>query len=340
MLTYLETFYRHRLLLVSPLILALIASLGLVLIQPRTYEATASLRFQPTVQDASDPTAMPALSNILPADQGTASLKELLKTRSFAAKVGRRGPLAADLVARDAGGDLASQLLHLFRGTGGSVPSNPAALDDLLVTTLNQKVTVVSVGPQVVSTSFDYPDRKVAAATVQAIIDQLALTLTDMRRSRAQAAADFYKQRVETQAAEVTAADNALSEYLQAHPAQRAPGATPTPTQLSLQQSDDVVRQRYQDMLRRYDLAQADLAQASTAGAAGFDVVDPPTVPYRAKGFTKALALAGLGGLFAGILLSLFALMALTTTDTSAHRPEEVEAHLGRQVVGSVPRLR
>jgi uncharacterized protein involved in exopolysaccharide biosynthesis len=340
MLTYLETFYRHRLLLISPLILALIASIALVLIQPRTYEATASLRFQPTVTDASDPTTVPATSNILPADLGAASLKELLKTRSFAARVGRQGPLAGDLVARDANGDLPSQVLRLLRGNGGSALSNPAALDDLLVTTLNQKVTAVSVGPQVVTLSFDYPDAAVAAATLKGIIDQLTLSLTEVRRSRAQAAVDFYKQRVDTQSAEVTAADSALSQYWQTHPAQRAPGATPTATQVSLQQNDDVARQRYQDMVRRYDLAQADLAQAVKANAAGFDVIDPPIVPYRAKGLMKSLLLAGFGGLFLGLLLALFGLMALTAIDTSAHRPEEIDTQLGHQVVGSIPRLR
>jgi uncharacterized protein involved in exopolysaccharide biosynthesis len=175
---------------------------------------------------------------------------------------------------------------------------------------------------------------------VRATIDQLTLSLTELRRSRAQAATDFYKQRVDTQAAEVTAADDAVSQYLQTHPAQRAPGATPNATLISLQQNDDVARQRYQDMLRRYDLAQADLAQTTKAAAAGFDIVDPPTVPYRAKGFMKSVLLAGLGGLFAGILLSLFGLMALTTTDTSAHRPQEIESQLGRQVVGSIPRMR
>src|ERR1700694_5045056 len=40
---YLDTFARHRLLLLAPLLLALFASLGFVMAQPRTYESSARI---------------------------------------------------------------------------------------------------------------------------------------------------------------------------------------------------------------------------------------------------------------------------------------------------------
>ena len=47
MLRYLEVFYRHRLLLIAPIIIALLASVGFAVTRPRTYEATAQLWFDP-----------------------------------------------------------------------------------------------------------------------------------------------------------------------------------------------------------------------------------------------------------------------------------------------------
>src|SRR5216683_2540489 len=148
MLRYLETFYRHRLLLISPLILALAASLGFVLIQPRTYEATANIRFEQPTSEAAN------AAYVSPADQGVAQFRELLKTRSFSGKVGRRGPLADDLVATNAAAsDPVSWILTKFSGSGGRSLDDPNVVDDLLVDTLNKKTTVVSSGPQIVSIS-------------------------------------------------------------------------------------------------------------------------------------------------------------------------------------------
>src|SRR5437868_1516217 len=121
MLRYLEVFYRHRLLLIAPVVIALVASVGFALTRPRTYEATAQLWFDPVA------TSQAAQLNgyISPADQATAELKELLKTRSFSASVGHRGPLAASMLSgatRSQGPG--SALLNFIRGVPTFDPSS------------------------------------------------------------------------------------------------------------------------------------------------------------------------------------------------------------------------
>ncbi len=338
MLRYLETYYRHRLLLMNPLILAVAVSLGLVLIQPRTYEASAKVWFDPATTSSG---AAPG-TFITPADQGAAELKELLKTRSFCAKVGRRGPLASDLATTgSAVPDLGSRIIGVLRGTQGLSLANPDVLDDLLYATLSGKTRVEAGGPEIVGISFDYSKAEVAAGTVQAILDQMSDELVGNRRAEAQAAFDFYKQQVKAEADALAAADANVFQYLQGHPSQRAPGAVEDVALTSLRYTDDLARERYRDLLLKFDQAQVDAAAVSQPGAAGFRVIDSPIVPYRPKGFIKAAAFAAIGGLLAGLVLTLVALMALTAADTSARRWEDLDgSQLGRRVIGAIPRIR
>jgi uncharacterized protein involved in exopolysaccharide biosynthesis len=293
------------------------------------------LRFDQSVDNTA-----PSGVYIPPADQGSEKLKELLKTRAFSARVGRLGPLAADLIAGSTtSGDLLSKILKTVRGTPDAA-GNPAVLDDVMLDTLNRKTIISSVGPQVVSISFDYPKPAVAAGTLQALIDQFGAELVSTRKGAAQSAITFYKQQVDAQASQLASADAKVFSYLQAHPAQRAPGALEDVALTSLKQTDDLARERYRDLLLKYDQAQVDAAAVNQPGAGGFQVVDTPTVPYRAKGSVKSLVLAAVAGLAAGVVLMLAGLMALTGSDTSARRSEEIEHQLGQRVAGTIPRLR
>lgn len=338
MLRYLEIFYRHRLLLIAPVILALVASVGFALTRPRTYEATAQLWFDPVTSTQ----AAQANGYISPADQATAELKELLKTRSFSAGVGHRGPLAASMLAgASRSPDLLTTVLNVIRGVPTLSPSSDAqVLDDVLADTVNRNTTVVSNGPEIIAINYDYTNPQVAAGTAQALVAQFSDELLGIRRSQAQASVDFYTAQLKDQQAEITADDAAVNQYLQTHPSQRQPGAL-VDTQLSaLERTDDLARTHYQDLVQQLDASKLEIAATNQPGAAGFRVVDAPAVPYRPKGFVRLALLAAVGGLAAGLLLMLVTLLLLTALDTSVRRPKELPEELARRVVGSIPRLR
>jgi len=108
----------------------------------------------------------------------------------------------------------------------------------------------------------------------------------------------------------------------------------------ALKRTDDLARTHYEDLVQKLDAAKLDIAAADQPGAAGFRVIDSPTVPYRPKGFVKLAALAAVGGLVAGLFLMLATLLLLTALDTSVRRPQELPEELAQRVVGSIPRLR
>ena len=330
MVRYLETFYRHRLLLLIPIVLTTAMSLILVATQPRTYESTAQLWF-----DASSSSN----TGVLPADQGAAQLKEILKTRSFCSKVGSSSPLASDVAAKlKSSPDLLTRALSSLGG--GVSTADPAALEAALYDTINKKTVVTATGPEIVSITFDYSDPVIAAKTAQAIVDEFTSELLGGRRIQAQATLTFYDEQVKSQYAELAAADAAYYRYLQSHPAEQAPTTVPSVDLTALRRTDDLARTRYDSLLLKLDGARLDVAAVAQPGAAGFRVIDAPQVPYRSKGFLRSAAFGGAGGLGAGLFISLLALLALTAGDTSFHRPEELSADLGQRVVGAIPRVR
>jgi uncharacterized protein involved in exopolysaccharide biosynthesis len=330
MIRYLETFYRHRFLLLIPVVLTTAVSLVFVLSQPRIYESTAQLWFD---------SSSASINLGSPADQGAAQFKEILKTRSFCTKVGSSSPLASDVAAKlKASPDLITRILHKFQG--GLASSDPAALDAALYDTINKNTTVTVTGPEIVSITFDYSDPVIAAKTAQAIVDEFSTELLGGRRIQAQATLTFYDQQVKSQQTELAAADAAVYAYLQAHPAQQAPTAVPDVDLTALRRTDDFARTRYESLLAKLDQARLDVAAGGQLGAAGFRIIDAPQVPYRSKGFVRSAAFGAAGGLGAGLFISLLALLALTAGDTSFHRPEELSADLGQRVVGTIPRAR
>jgi len=190
MVRYLETFYRHRLLLLAPVILAVAASLSFVLTQPKTYEASAQIWFD-------TPPGQVAASQQTAAETGSAQLSELLSTRSFTQEVGAASSLDADLSASmQRGSGLIGKVTHLLPIFGDSASSNPQALNDKVFDTLTRYTAVKAGGPQIVSIAFDYPNSVVAASTTQAIVDQFSSELLANERRKAQSAIDLYNQEI------------------------------------------------------------------------------------------------------------------------------------------------
>ena len=330
MIRYLETFYRHRLLLLTPVVLALVASIGTVLLQPRVYESSAKLLFYGSSMDVA-PAGSP-YSYLTAADQQAGVLRELITTRSFATSVGQRGPLADYLLQQPASSGGLSGLIHKFLGQGGSSPS----VDDLVYSELNQKVSVVAAPPQLVSVTFQARDPAVAAGTVKAIIDQFSDEVLQSRKVQAQAVVDFFTTQLTEQDGQVAAADGAVTRYLAAHPSART---AQDPALIALQHTADLARQRYQSLSLQLDQARLDLAAQNQSGGAGFRLIDPASTPTQPLSLRVTALRSLLGGLAGGLIVAALALLVLTAADTSLRRPDDVTKALGLRLAGSIPRL-
>ncbi len=340
MLRYLETFYRHRLVVIAPLVICMCVSLVLVALQPRTFAATAKIWVDRPLLTATVATNIYAT----PADEQTAVLQELLKTRSFCILAAARGTLPADLArahALDARSPV-NRALSFVQGHGihGVVtPLTQDQVDNLVFQTITLGATVVASGPNIVTVTVQYADPAVAAATAQGIIDQYVDEVLGGQRSEAKAAVDFYSGQVAGARTELSAADTKVLNYLDAHPEQRAPTAIPDVSLTQLKLDDDQARQRYQSLQTKLDDAELQSAIADQSTPNGFRLIDPPLIPQQPVSRLKLLLEGGGVGLLAGLMLSIVGLVGLTLADTSIRNAEDVELRTGLRLAGVVPRV-
>ena len=329
MIRYLETFFRHRLLVLMPLLLAGAMSIGISLAQPRSFESSARIWFYGS--SLSPNAAQPGVSV---ADRQAAVFYELLGSRAFDLKVGQRGPLTAYVAATNGPRSLLSR--GLAKLGLSSLAGQPPSVDDQVSTILSKRVAVVPGGPEVVAITFRAADPEVAKGTVQALVDQFSDEVLANRKTEAQTVVDFFEQQVKDQAAAVASAGADLSKYVAAHP--RAAGTDVT--LIALQHTADAAKQRYDESLLQLGQAKLDLAAQSQAGGSGFRVIDPPTTPSQPLSRLPDLLRAGMGGLLAGLLVAACGLIALTAADSSVRRAAEIRQALGLRVVGEIPLLR
>jgi uncharacterized protein involved in exopolysaccharide biosynthesis len=323
MLRYLDCFYRHRRLLVAMVALSIALSLGMVVRQGRTYEATARVWVDKTIEgDESNP-------YVSPADIGSGILSELLQTRSFCSKAGERSGLADNVAPR---GRMSAR-----------------ARDELVYQTVSRQGLVFKGGPNVIDIFFRYRDPELAARTAQAVVDVFRDEVLGGQIQRAKQTVAFYQTRVKEAQTELSRADTNVADYLTNGAVSSAPltdlsinqPASPStasdPGLVAVQREDDAVRARADDLTRKLDQARLDLTIAEQSAPTGARLIDRPLAPDRPVSRKKAFLTAGVGGLVAGVLLSLLMLTALTAADTSVRYADEVEPALGLRVVGLVP---
>src|SRR5437588_13108711 len=99
MVRYLETFFRHRLLLTLPIAIAIVGTLGFVAQQPRVYSASVKIWVDRSAY------GLTATDNayLTPAQEQAEVITELLRTRAFCLSVGAQGKLTEELRSQAAG---------------------------------------------------------------------------------------------------------------------------------------------------------------------------------------------------------------------------------------------
>lgn len=341
MLRYLETFYRYRLLVVAPIVIALIVGGSIVILQPRTYEASTKLWVDTTFlgQRISDN------AYVTPADAQSAVLLELLKTRSFALKAGERFDLADEMIYEDLHAAPTPQARASALLKGHLTPRPPSAptqrqVDDQSVTLISQSTKITVSGPNVITVAFTNPDRGLAARAAQAIADQFLAEVLSGQQAQAAAAVTFYGGQLKGAQAALAAADAKVYDYLSTHPDQRALSAVPDVALTALRRDDDDARQRYDSLLTKLDDAQLQAAVSAQSTPNGYRIIDNAQIPSAPVSALK-LYLASLGAtLVAGLLLSLLGFLALAATDTSLRHPDEVKKWLDLRLAGVVPEFK
>lgn len=335
MLRFLETFYRHRRVLLAPVVVVFVLSVGWVFAQPLSYDSSVRLWTErgglvPTTGDN------PYLT-IAQVEAGV--LNELIATKYFCVKVGRRSPLH-DYLRDEADGppSLLTKVKAKVR-LASEGPVSESQLDQMMFDVISSSTVAVPTGAEIVTVTFHSPNRAITAQVAQAVADQFLEESLASQRIQQDAAISFYSNQLKTAQAGVVAADKAVNDYQQAHPDLRAPTAIPDAQLAQLRRDDDTAHQQAADIQKNLDQAQISRSALNLTGVNGLRILDPAEPPTRASSFRKT-ALVGAGvasGL--GVLIVVIGVLILTLSDGSIRHPEEVQRLLDLRPVGTIPKL-
>jgi hypothetical protein len=328
---YVEAFFRHKLLLITPVVLALIMGMWYVSSQPVAYQSSATVWFDTPLPNPSSVDVAP--QGTTPAQGAQVVLQELLGTRQFLVNIGHRGPLGTYLANHHATKRGPTTLLSKLVSTvkGGSAGAAP--IDDRIVSTLTPAFTVTPTGPQVLRVTMTSWAAGAIPGTLTALIAEYASEVTSIRGSRDQASLAYYKTQLDDARKTLATANSEVSDYQSSHP-----DATVVndPTFDQLQRSAILALNNYTTVEQQ--LNQAGLALSNANFAGGVRTLDPPLTPSAVSHRKKAI-FAGVAALLLGIFVSILALTALVSTDKTARVEEDLDDVEGLEVVANVEHL-
>ncbi len=318
MTRYIETLFRHKLLLCAPLVLTLLVSVYYVKTQPKTYTSSTTVWFD---NQLPNPAYMDAGNNGPPPAQAAQTLfTQLLPTKDFLVKAGYR-PLDP---SQPQGETLASDL---------SQQKSPIPVDDRIVGQLAGKVTTAAVGPQVLSISLTDSDPVFAQKLLQAVVAEFFDYGEQLRGSREQSDLAYIQPRLNDATKALQTAQSNQLAYLQAHPSAGTIGVV-DPQFESLTNDVATSQATYADLQNQFTSATQALTTEQQSAAQ--HIIDPPGPAASASKKSKTIFAVG-AGLFFGLLVGLLGLVALTAADTAARRREDVEtSNGGLQVVATI----
>jgi uncharacterized protein involved in exopolysaccharide biosynthesis len=336
MLRFLETYYRHRLLLTAPMVVVFLVVGCWLFLQPPSYDSTARLwvEKQTVVQNPNDN------PYVTPAQAQSAALGELLATKYFCVKVGHRSPLAEVLSQPSQPGQLHRLLAQVGVGSASATVPSQRDLDDALFNVVSKQTSVLPAGPEMMTITFRAGTPELSALVAQAIADQFIDEILSGQRVQVDAAIEFYAGQVKQAQAQLSDADAKVDAYLAAHPEQRSQSAVPDATLTQLKRNDDGLRTRYQDLLSKRDQADQNRTALTQVGLSGIRVLDKALPPTSATSGKKLAIEGGAVGLGLAIVILVVGILLLTLIDSTVRKPEEVEQVLDLRLVGTVPRLR
>jgi uncharacterized protein involved in exopolysaccharide biosynthesis len=305
---YMRTFRRHRLLVIAPVVLTLVIGLGYVFASPRHYSAQGTLWADAPVPNGTTVfSANPPAQS--PATQDASFFSELLVTDQFLKALAPHTPWAA------------------------YVRQHPGQLDNVFAS-LQKDTTVSVLGPQVIGVTYQANDSATAIPMARALVNTFVAQAVSLQRQRDQQQIGYDNQSVQTTLSALNAAQKQLSQYLFAHPQAAAATVDPTVTQLSGNVA--TAQQAYGTAIGNLNASQQGLS--TVADSSQLHVIDQPAV-VTSQSRKKKIVYGGVGGLFAGALISILLLSWLVSRETAPWDADDVEDDLGLTVVGSIEQI-
>lgn len=304
--SYLEAFFRHRVLLVMPILLACALAVAFAVTRPRQYVATAAVWADVPVSEQS--TIGTTGGQSPPAAGQQALLTQLLATRSFSLAVAREAALP-----------------------GFEADRPPADIDHALAD-LVATISTATPGPNVLQLSAKQDSAQRATAVTGALLDRFLAEERAALRQRGETQIRYAQSQVDIATQALTKAQRELADYLKSAGPAGAGGTQADTLRTNASRARDALQTAQDD--QRRTVATASLSVDDTV----LSVLDRPTQATRTSRMV-ALITAAAGGALAGATLSVLALILLVVRDPTARREADVEAALGLPVAATISRL-
>jgi hypothetical protein len=301
------------------LILPIAVGLAIAFVLPRSYQSSASLwalrRYEiiGATGPESDLESTPAATQV-------AALSELLQSRDFTLTVAKSTNLASTL-------NLTS--------------TNPQLVDDALSQELTKNVIVTNRGNNLYEVSYTNKDPHVAYQVVAAVIKEFQVQGQGFSVVEGEHLLLGYQSQL-TQAKNAADSDSKTeSQYLAAHPALTASGASPlNDPEYSLL---DARRLQSQSTLQNLETTIATINQEIATQSVGsdsfFNTLDTPLQPDVAVARTKTLLVTGGAGAGIALLVCAVYILMLVRRDRTLYTPLELQKITGHRVLMQLPQL-
>ena len=161
------------------------------------------------------------------------------------------------------------------------------------------------MGPQVLELSYDGPSPTVSRSVLQSLIRQLGVG-SRFGDTIGKTASEYYRTQIASATSTWVSNQGSLATYAVSHPGSTAAN-DPTFRALALE-----VRLAQAQRASVQSESNTANAEASSGGDATMQVIDPPSLPEAPATGLGSKLMGVFGGLFAGAMVSVLALLALT----------------------------
>lgn len=193
----LEIVFSRWIQLIALLVVPLIIALGIVLTQPRQYEASATI-WALRRYEVVGATGAESDLNASAAETQATAITEILQTKTFALAIARQANLASTYSA--------------------SARSNQDQLDSAMFDDLSTHVTATPVGAYIVSITYDNKRPDIAKAVVKAVIDEYGTSAAAFATSESKQLLLIYQEQLQQAQDASKKATAAAATYLRENP--------------------------------------------------------------------------------------------------------------------------
>lgn len=303
---YVDTFYRHWLIALIPVVILPVAAVGVGLMSHKYPTAVTNVWVSQTSTSQLGYVA-PFTS---PAGNAQAELNQLLQTQRFDLSVARQSPLYWQL-------------------------ANAQPYRDIwIVKDMSKNVKVTTGGSNLLAISYSPKNAVLGTQLLQSILNVAPNQIKALYQQQSVDRVKFLTRQLQKVKGQLSQANSALAVYLLAHHIganQVAQQTLVDPNLAALYEAQQTAQNNEQAAKTQYD-------QAQPAGGLGsaLTVIDAPTV-VPATASKKALILNAGIGLIIGLLLSFAFIVAATLRDQSMRYAGEVLGVTGLPVLASIP---